>query len=199
MAAQRNPEETRRTVVEAAAVLFNQQGYRATSLSDITTQSGLTKGAIYQHFHNKEALELQAFDTLFARSMEAFAKVIRAQPDAPTKLRAAIGFYQTYVLDPVTAGGCPLLNAGVEADDAHPALRERALAMLTSLRSTLERLLARGIQEGQLLPTVRPKQDALMILAILEGGIMIGRLSRDPLDMRDIVAYLEQWLDSHTA
>ncbi|MEP0479738.1 MAG: TetR family transcriptional regulator, partial [Nonlabens sp.] len=53
----RDPEHTKATILKESANLFNAQGYKATSLSDITTATGLTKGAIYKHFKNKEDLE----------------------------------------------------------------------------------------------------------------------------------------------
>ena len=53
----KSSEITKSKVLQEAITLFNTKGYRATSLSDITNATGLTKGAIYRHFENKEQLE----------------------------------------------------------------------------------------------------------------------------------------------
>ena len=53
----RNPELTRLTILEQSSILFNTQGYKATSLSEICAASKLTKGAIYKHFKDKAELE----------------------------------------------------------------------------------------------------------------------------------------------
>ncbi|MEP2968608.1 TetR/AcrR family transcriptional regulator, partial [Nonlabens ulvanivorans] len=46
----RNPQLTKDIIIKESADLFNTKGYKATSLSDITTATGFTKGAIYKHF-----------------------------------------------------------------------------------------------------------------------------------------------------
>jgi AcrR family transcriptional regulator len=48
--------QTRHDLLQAAAVCFGTQGYQATSLSDIGREAKMTRGAIYHHFENKQAL-----------------------------------------------------------------------------------------------------------------------------------------------
>lgn len=49
-------ETTRRVILDAAAECFDQRGYLATRLDDVTERARLTKGAVYFHFGSKEAL-----------------------------------------------------------------------------------------------------------------------------------------------
>ncbi len=49
-------EKTKAFIIEKAAPVFNTKGYAGTSLSDLTAATGLTKGAIYGHFENKDAV-----------------------------------------------------------------------------------------------------------------------------------------------
>ncbi|CAM5687686.1 hypothetical protein SCALM49S_09773 [Streptomyces californicus] len=66
MARQLRAEQTRSTIITAAADLFDRRGYESTSLSDIVEHVQVTKGALYFHFAAKEAwpapaiLELQS-------------------------------------------------------------------------------------------------------------------------------------------
>ncbi len=46
-------QETRQDIINAAVHLFSERGVAATSLSDIATVAGVTRGAIYWHFKNK--------------------------------------------------------------------------------------------------------------------------------------------------
>ena len=55
-------ERTREGIVAAAAPLFNQRGYAASSMSDVMAATGLEKGGIYRHFESKDELALAAFD-----------------------------------------------------------------------------------------------------------------------------------------
>src|SRR5690606_4382725 len=54
-------EKTTQYIIRTVAPIFNKKGYAATSLNDITKAVGLTKGAIYGNFENKDELALKAF------------------------------------------------------------------------------------------------------------------------------------------
>jgi TetR/AcrR family transcriptional regulator, acrAB operon repressor len=56
-------EITRQTIIEAALVLFSEQGVSQTSLVEIATQAKVTRGAVYWHFKNKWDL----FDAILSR------------------------------------------------------------------------------------------------------------------------------------
>ena len=47
---------TRRSLVDAARALFGEQGYAATSVDEIVRSAGVTKGALYHHFRDKDDL-----------------------------------------------------------------------------------------------------------------------------------------------
>ena len=55
-------EQTTRFIISTVAPIFNKNGYYGTSMSDITAATGLTKGAIYGNFKNKEDLAFAAFE-----------------------------------------------------------------------------------------------------------------------------------------
>ncbi len=64
--------ETRRTLIEAATKLFNVKGIGATSLDEIATEAGVTKGAIYDHFTSKNDLVFELFSGREAPMLRAF-------------------------------------------------------------------------------------------------------------------------------
>ena len=55
-------ERTTQYIIETVAPIFNKLGYVGTSMSDLTEATGLTKGALYGNFENKEALAMSAFE-----------------------------------------------------------------------------------------------------------------------------------------
>lgn len=59
-------EATRQHILATALVLFDEEGYMQTSLSQIARAAGLTRGAIYWHFHNKEEILASLADAQFA-------------------------------------------------------------------------------------------------------------------------------------
>jgi AcrR family transcriptional regulator len=84
-------EATRRFLVEAAAELFEERGYAGTSISDISTRSGRTSGAIYFHFANKERLALAVVEATLGTWPEMIARV-RAAPGAALEKLVALSF-----------------------------------------------------------------------------------------------------------
>ena len=55
-------ERTTAFIIKTVAPVFNKHGYVGTSMSDLTHATGLTKGALYGNFENKEALAVAAFE-----------------------------------------------------------------------------------------------------------------------------------------
>src|SRR5262245_11602403 len=119
----RDPELTRGVILKKSGMLFNTQGYKATSISNITDLTGFTKGAIYKHFKDKEDLERESLRYLSEQMYEKMRAVIRPEPTAGKKLRAIFHFFESYIANPPLKGGCPLLNAAIESDDASPVLK----------------------------------------------------------------------------
>ena len=188
----RNPEVTKETILHKSGILFNTQGYKATSISNITDATGLTKGAIYRHFSSKDELEIETLIHLSGIMHETLRERVKAQTTAGDKLRAVVQFFESYISDPPLEGGCPLLNAAVEAADAHPALRKTALQILNSLRSSLISILEKGINYKQLKRGLDKEMYATIIIAALEGAIMMSKLSGNDDDIKRIIKHLEK-------
>ena len=62
--------DTRTTILEAALQLFFTQGYKEVSYQDLITKTGLSKGAIYHHFKNKEEILVSVFEYFLASSQQ---------------------------------------------------------------------------------------------------------------------------------
>lgn len=56
MARKNNPKQTKEKIISVAEKLFYEKGYDNTSMQDIVTQSGMSKGAIFHHFTSKEEI-----------------------------------------------------------------------------------------------------------------------------------------------
>jgi hypothetical protein len=84
------------------------------------------------------------------------------------------------------------LNAAVEADDAHPALRKSALKILNGLRSGLISILEKGIYYKQVKRGIDKELYATLIIASLEGAIMMSKLSGNDDDIKRIIKHLEK-------
>jgi TetR/AcrR family transcriptional regulator, transcriptional repressor for nem operon len=188
----RQPEITKEKILRKSGHLFNTQGYRATSISDITAATGLTKGAIYRHFNNKDELETETLLHLSGLMFEETRKCIVDQKTAPAKLKALFKYFESYIVNTPLKGGCPLLNAATEADDSHPALRKQAVIILDKLHAAVVHILDNGIRYDQLKKNIDKDYYASLIIASLEGAIMMGKLRGNNTDMTRVVKHLNQ-------
>jgi TetR/AcrR family transcriptional repressor of nem operon len=183
-------EETRAMILERVAPLFNQQGYFGASLSEIMHETGLEKGGIYNHFKSKEQLALEAFDYAYTILDRRLRDELAGKRHAIERLEAILAYFQSLVDDPPIAGGCPIMNTAIEADDAQPALRDRARHAMDELRSSVIRIITKGSERGEVRSGVDADAWASVMIAALEGAIMLSRLYQDPEHMRRTVAFV---------
>ncbi len=59
--------QTRERILDAAAESFARDGYAGVTLLDIAERAGMTKGAVYFHFKNKESLAVAIADSFYRR------------------------------------------------------------------------------------------------------------------------------------
>jgi AcrR family transcriptional regulator len=87
---QRRASETREALVEAALHAFCEYGYAAASLDAIAGRAGFTKGALYSHFANKDAL-FMAVATQKLDEFNAQLELLVGADDVPRALGAWLG------------------------------------------------------------------------------------------------------------
>ncbi|MFT3674996.1 MAG: TetR/AcrR family transcriptional regulator [Chitinophagaceae bacterium] len=170
-------ERTRQHIIEKAAPFFNKKGYADTSLSDITAATGLTKGAIYGNFENKDELALAVFSYNLDRLAGGMLVAMQQQDNAVDQLLAMIRYYRQAYRQVAVQGGCPVMNAAVEADDNFPALKVKVKGAVKSWSRTIARIIDTGKKEG----TIRQQTDAgsmaTLLIALIEGGLMLAKLA----------------------
>ncbi|MBA4055171.1 MAG: TetR/AcrR family transcriptional regulator, partial [Marivirga sp.] len=84
--------------------------------------------------------------------------------------------------------------AAIEADDSNPALRKGALKILSGLRESIVIMLTNGIKHKQIKQGIDKEYYATVIIAGLEGAIMMSKLSGNNDDIKRIIKHLEKQL-----
>jgi len=82
--------ELRDQVLETALDLFTKHGYFNTSIHDIRRAAGVSTGAIYHHFHNKETLAKSLYDSLVTYMEEAITAACEGQTGCLPRSHAII-------------------------------------------------------------------------------------------------------------
>ncbi|MBS1619808.1 MAG: TetR/AcrR family transcriptional regulator [Bacteroidetes bacterium] len=187
-------ERTRQYIIERTAPIFNEKGYAGTSMNDLTAATGLTKGSIYGNFENKDEVALAVFDYNFGRVTAYLRERILAEESAIDRLLVYPRVYSDFLKIPFLKAGCPLLNTSVEADDTHPALREKAAQALTFWRKALENQVKRGIERKEIRKDVNPTEVAVILMSLIEGAVMQAKVYVRATELRISMRYLEHFI-----
>jgi TetR/AcrR family transcriptional regulator, transcriptional repressor for nem operon len=190
-------EQTRRRIVEAAAPIFNRRGYEGSSLNELMEATGLKKGGIYRHFSSKEELAAEAFDYTWEAAWKARLLHVDEKANGIEKLKRLVANFVDYK-SPV-AGGCPILNTAIDSDDGNPVLRARVAKALRSWLSRLQTIVEQAHEHGETRPGVDPKVVATLIVASLEGALMMSRLQRNDEALQRVQSHLNHYLESDVA
>ena len=190
-------DETRQMILQRAAELFNRKGYHGASMADIMQATGLEKGGIYNHFGSKDDLALEAFDYAVDLVRQEFQAALRDKRDAIDRLYAIVGVFRAQADGLPLAGGCPVLNTAIEADDTNPVLRDHARRAMDEWREFIRRTVEKGIERGQVRPEVEADELATFIIATVEGSLMLTQLYDDTRHINRAVQYLERYLEDN--
>jgi TetR/AcrR family transcriptional regulator, transcriptional repressor for nem operon len=190
-------EQTRRKIIEAAAPIFNKHGFEGSSLSELMEATGLKKGGIYRHFSSKEELAAEAFDYTWETARNARLLHVDEKANGIEKLKQLIASFIEH-RSPV-AGGCPILNTAIDADDGNPVLRAHVAKALRSWLSRLQTIVDQAQARGETQTGVDPQAVATLIVASLEGALMMSRIQRNDEALRRVQAHLNRYLDEEVA
>ena len=172
-------ENTRKYIIEKSADIFNVKGYDSTSLSDLQEAIGLTKGAIYGNFSTKNELALAAFEHNASSVYLRVKAVMDEQPTARAALLAFADYYPRNWKILFERGGCPMLNAAVEADDHLDYLRKSVRQSMNRVMMHLQTTIKRGQHAGEFKPEASAEKYAAIIFSAVEGSILIAKIMHD--------------------
>ncbi len=189
------PNKAARTtayIIETVAPIFNKHGYIGTSMSDLTSATGLTKGALYGNFENKEALALAAFDYHKNILLTAIREQLHSEGSALDRIFALTNFYRKYDEFTMKLGGCPVLNVGTDAQFNHSKLAEAAKGTVKTIIAEIAAVLEDGITKKEIHLPVASSQFAKQMYTMIQGAVGMATIMQDRKYLLNTIAYLEQ-------
>jgi len=164
---------TRSALVDAARSLFGERGFAAVSTEEIVQAAGVTRGALYHHFKDKQDLFTAVVERVEQEILERVAAAALAEPDVWEQQRVAVGAFLDGCLDPAVQR---VILTDAPSVLGLAAWREiEARYGLALVRAGLQNVMDAGLIERQPLEPL-----AHMLLgAMAEGGLLIAR-SDDP-------------------
>ena len=193
---QRDGRSTREAIIEAATRLMHVRGYHNTSLDDVLRASGAGKGNFYHHFRSKEDLGFAILDQLVGWFVERTLEPCFSDAEAPRldQVRCFLDRVLEAQRKSNCVGGCAMGNLASELSDVHEGFRARLASVFTAWRVRLTRALAEAQTRGEVVASCRPEPAAQFLVAGLEGGILLTKVSKDIAVLEQCVSELKRYL-----
>ncbi|MEQ6123991.1 TetR/AcrR family transcriptional regulator [Pseudotenacibaculum sp. MALMAid0570] len=170
---------TKQFIIETSAPIFNKHGYAATSLSTLTKVTGLTKGAIYGNFENKEDLAIQAFNYNIGGVFRAIRHQVDLKENSVDKLLAIVDFYKDYLEYSKKHGGCPIINVGVDANNQNTKLLQHVRNIIQKIHVYIRDIIELGKQKGEIQSNISSTDWAIRIDSMIQGATFMAGTMND--------------------
>lgn len=193
----RDSKTTRDRLLDETARLVERQGFGPTSVNDVLQAAGIKKGTFYYHFPAKDELGL----AVLGRARDDFLAFLDSALAAPTPMKALERFFKAALRKHRKTGfvgGCLWGNTALEMSDCSPAYTTFVGKVFDEWICRIERVIHSGQEAGQI-RTDRPAAElARLVVAGIEGGIMMSRLTKRDGPLRSCLKSLRVLLAPET-
>jgi TetR/AcrR family transcriptional repressor of nem operon len=188
---------TKEHVLEQAAALIRERGFRSTSIGDILERAGVQKGSFYYYFPSKEDLGHAVLDR-WTEELRGRLLEFLTDPEGPPPLERIAAALDGFVAEQEQngcRGGCPFGNLAVELADVDERFRARLAEAFGNLAKAFADLIARAQKDGAVAPAADPATLGHFVVACIEGGILLAKVHKScaPLSaaLREAEAHLD--------
>ena len=173
--------------------LFWRQGYEATGVAQIQSETGVLPGSFYFFFKSKEALLLAVLDRYMEILNSALRDpVVEKTSDPFERVFTLLDFYRRQIRESRFELGCPIGNLALELGNRSPAAREKLNALFDEWRAMVQSFLVEA--RDRFPPGTDFKAIATFVLTTMEGGIMLARANQDVRQYDRAVKELRNYL-----
>src|SRR5881409_3381020 len=189
-------EPSRKPLLRAAIDCFARLGYQGTTIDRIARDVGVTKGAVYYHFRDKQQLLFEAVKDHVGEFERQVLAEVTPELDAMAALRRVVDvcfFHAT-----VSSHRRFIMTLMIEALDTNPRLSIEFRDILRRMRTFLTTVILRGQQKGTLRADVAPEAAAAVIMGGIIGAEVQHYQDPEEIDLRRVldtlVEQLSAWL-----
>ena len=191
----RHPERTRERLLQAASREIYRSGFQSASIETILASAGVTKGALYHHFKNKEALGYAVVEEIISPNVRG--TWVRPLESVKDPIGALIGIVQDLSVRPEdVCGGCELNNLAQEMSPLDAGFRMRLEAIFDAWREATATVLRQGQTQGSVRRSVEPTDAAGLLIAMVEGYGSLAKNAQDPKVIKSGIKNIVGWLKS---
>jgi TetR/AcrR family transcriptional repressor of nem operon len=184
------PSETAERIVETAMELIQTRGFSAISYQDISDRLAIRKASIHYHFPSKADLGIAVVEA-YAAALKAHMDAIIAD-DALTSIAMFDRYCQPFRQLAATPDKICLCGALAGEILALPEpMRPIVKAFFAVHEAWLEKMLARGIERGEVRKDIDPAGAARLIFTSLQGALLVHRTADGRDQVEDVIATIK--------
>lgn len=162
----------RAEVLRAAAELFAEKGYEASSTTELAERLGIKGGSVYYYIDSKEELLFELVEDIYELLLQSLRDVLETESDALARLRLLIELHVSGMARHRHRGAL-ILN---ETRSLSPEHRAITAGYEATYEAGLASVIADGQDSGQIDPAIDPK---LITKALLGAGNWVNRWYRE--------------------
>jgi AcrR family transcriptional regulator len=193
----RQPDVTRDKLLHAAFDEIYRRGFQAASLDTILAHAGLTKGALYHHFSDKDSLGYAVVDEVIrGHLLKRWGVLEPLTGDPVTALQRTLRLRSAGLTERELELGCPLNNLAQEMSPLDQRFRRAIATTFATWTDAVTRALERGQAEGSVRADVDAPKVAAFVVASIEGSFGLAKSARSASMLRSNLEVLGSFLES---
>jgi len=187
--------DTKDRITQAAKSLLSVHGYMGTTIEDIITASGITKGAFYHHFKSKDELCATIIDKLSGQYQELIDS-LPSTAEPIDRLRAMLERLAQLNSQGQWVNCRLVIKLSLETQQGQAQLHEKLTNFWKWYTDFLDDLIMQCRSRGQIKTNVSPKIQTHVVLNLMAGSIMLGNVTGAGPKLEDITEAIISTLQS---
>lgn len=190
-------QKTRYRLLNEMALLVHRKGFNATTINDVIEAVGIKKGTLYYYFSGKEELGLAVLE----RDRDHFLTFLDTNLSGPTPIEALEQFFTAAFKkhrDTGFVGGCLWGNTALEMSDTNSTYKILVEKVFSEWISRIEWVIRSGQEAGQIGTERTAGELARLVVASIEGGIMMSRMTKQDAPFKSCLESLRVLLVHET-
>jgi TetR/AcrR family transcriptional repressor of nem operon len=183
-------EITRDYIIKTTRRILVAQGFHNTSINDIINATGVKKGNLYYYFAGKEDLCFAVLQNAKEEFFSFLDQSFQGNDPIDKIIHSCEAILQEQQQQQFV-GGCLFGNVALEMSDCNERFAAVIHEVFTSWTEKFASFLEEAGENGSLASRVSPRQLAKTLVAAVEGGIMMSRVSKSKSDLEDCLSVLK--------
>jgi TetR/AcrR family transcriptional repressor of nem operon len=192
-----NPElgDARTRLLDAALRLIRERGFAATSVEDLCTAAGVTKGSYFHHFKTKEALGVAAAQRWTELTGAFFAAAPYHEPNDPRdRVLAYVAFRKSMITGEISEFSCLVGTMAQEIYNISPDIRDACGEAMFGHTATLEADIDAAMEKYGISGDWSVASLARHMQGVLQGAFVLAKAGNDPALARESLDHLDRYM-----